>query len=98
MLTVASTAEAQYTTLYLLVYAQPNIAFAVWLLAKHVGIAGNGHWKVVQRMLCYLFKSEHHALYFSERKGDSNLYVFDGANWPGDSESRTPTSDYSVMM
>ncbi|KAA3484103.1 retrovirus-related pol polyprotein from transposon tnt 1-94 [Gossypium australe] len=74
-----------------LTFTQPDICFSVNKLSMLMHDPTETHWKAVKRLLRYL----HYKLWISmSNRLDFNLYMYNNADWAGDSNDHASTVGY----
>ncbi|MBW0462694.1 hypothetical protein O181_002409 [Austropuccinia psidii MF-1] len=68
---------------YVATGTQPDIAYAVNLLARHASRPGKDHWRCLQHLLGYIHHTKHLSLCLEPQHDGLQLTVFLDASWAG---------------
>ena len=83
--------------MYLTVSTRPDIAFAVYNLARFNSKPQKEHWTALKRILRYLKGTTNIGILYNQ-DGSDKCVGYSDANWAGDTSDRNSTSGYIFMF
>jgi hypothetical protein len=80
-------------SLLYLTHTRPDLSFFVGLVARYMQTPHESHWKVAERILCYVRGIVQFGIHYSSR-GTPLLVDFTNSDWVGDPDDRKSTTGY----
>jgi hypothetical protein len=82
--------------MYLAVYTRPDLAQAVYQLARYMSAPTAQHWEYGKHVLRYLKGTVGYGIVYGG--GDLSFRAYSDADWAGDRDSRRSTTGYVFML